>query len=98
MTQWLITLTIFSVFILFNVYIRIKTFGYYRNLVKNKIQFDFKQLFNASRWNTEVISKYPEHQEFLIEFRRHMRWTALLFVAVIVLVIILLYLLKSTLA
>ena len=84
---------IFLVFILFNVYIRVKTFGMYKQLVQNRIQFNFMDLFNQQKWD-EAKSNYPDSVELMDRFRSHIRITGLLFIAVIVIVIVLLFLIR----
>lgn len=84
---------IFLVFILFNVYIRVKTFGMYKQLVQNRIQFNFMDLFNQQKWE-QAKSQYPEFIELMDRFRNHIRLTGLLFIAVIVIVFGLLFLIR----
>ena len=84
---------IFLVFILFNVYIRIKTFGMYKLLVQNRIQFNFMDLFNQQKW--ELAKKnYPDSIDLMDRFRKHMLITGGLFLAVIVIVLGLLFLIR----
>lgn len=85
---------IFSVFVAFNIYIRVKTFRYYKQLVEHRIQFQFNDLFKSSRWK-EVLDRYPSHQVLLNQFRKHMLSTGLLFILVIVVVLILLFLMRN---
>lgn len=94
MIKILTIVSIFLVFVMFNIYIRVKTMAYYRELVKRRIQFQFGQLFSASRWQTEVLDKYPKDQELLTVFRAHILRTGILFVTVIVLVMAMLFVLK----
>lgn len=84
---------IFLVFILFNIYIRIKTFGMYKLLVQNRIQFNFMDLFNQEKWK-EVKSNYPESIDLMDRFRKHMLITGVLFIAVILIVLGLLFLIR----
>lgn len=84
---------IFLVFILFNVYIRVKTFGMYKQLIQNRIQFDFMDLFNQKKWDL-VKSHYPDSIELMDRFRTHIRLTGLLFIFVIVIVLGLLFLIR----
>ncbi|MBK7811395.1 MAG: hypothetical protein IPI50_09160 [Saprospiraceae bacterium] len=88
-------LTIFSLFVLFNIYIRVKTMGYYKELVVKRIQFNFSQMFSKSRWQTEVLSKFPEDTAILNRFRTHIFKTGILFIVVILLVILMLAFLKN---
>lgn len=86
-------LSIFAIFILFNLYIRVKTLGYYKELVKNRIQFNFKDLFSKSKWSL-VVERYPLHEELLQKFRVHIVNTGALFISSIVLVIFLISMFK----
>ncbi len=85
---------IFAVFVAFNIYIRVKTFRYYKQLVEHRIQFQFNDLFKSSRWK-EVLDRYPSHEVLLNQFRKHMLSTGLLFILVIVVVLILLFLMRN---
>jgi hypothetical protein len=83
-----IALAIFAVFILFNLYIRIRTFKLYRELVQRRIQFKFNDVFSKARW--EVVKQhYPSDIDILVTFRKHMISTGILFVCVIVIVLVL---------
>ena len=83
-------LSIFGIFILFNLYIRVKTMNYYRSLVKKRLQFGFKDMFNKERWDL-VIQKYPEEEEILNKFRVHILNTGALFISSIALVLFLIF-------
>jgi hypothetical protein len=76
------TIFIFAVFVLFNIYIRIRTFGLYKQLVKHRIQFSFNDIFSKPKWD-KVILNYPEHEALLLKFRKHMIKTGFLFAIVI---------------
>lgn len=93
----LIILSIFSLFVLFNLYIRVRTLGYYKALVSKKIQFTFSQMLSSSRWKSEVLSRYPSDTELLNTFRKHILRTGLLFLAIVILVFVMLALLKTQL-
>ena len=62
--------------------------GYYKELVKNKIQFNFKDLFSKSKWSL-VEQRYPMHLELLRKFRIHIINTGALFISSILFVIFL---------
>ncbi len=84
---------IFLIFVFFNIYIRVKTFGMYRQLVQNRIQFQFMDLFKDQKWE-QVKSNYPESTGLLDQFRKHMLLTGMIFIAVIVIVLGLLLLIR----
>lgn len=93
-TPILIALSIFAIFIIFNLYIRVKTFGMYRELVQRRIQFRFQDVFNRERWEA-VLKSYPNDTDLLKRFRTHMIRTGILFVAVILAVLSLLIVLRE---
>lgn len=90
----IITGSIFAIFVLFNLYIRVKTFGMYKELVQQRIQFDFKDIFSKERWAL-VIKSYPESEILLKRFRSHMLSTGIIFLSVVVIVLLLLVYLIS---
>lgn len=85
----ILMLVIFGVFVLFNLYIRVRTMNYYRQLVRNRIQFNFADMFNRNRWDL-ILEKYPQHQELMNRFRVHIINTGALFISSVFLVIFLL--------
>jgi hypothetical protein len=88
-----VAISIFVIFILFNLYIRVRTFKLYRGLVQRRIQFKFNDLFSKDKWQV-VLDQYPEDVDLLNAFRKHMLTTGLLFIIVIVVVLILLFFLR----
>ncbi len=91
---FVVVLIIFIVFVGFNLYIRIKTFGLYKELVQRRIQFHFSELFSSQKW-IQVLDKYPSDISLLQKFRKHILSTGILFISVIVIVCILLFTLKQ---
>lgn len=89
-----IVLGIFALFVFFNLYIRIKTFKLYRQLVERRIDFTMSDLISSQRWQ-QVIAHHPDHEELLMKFRKHMLSTAILFIMVIVIVVVLLFIIRS---
>ncbi len=90
----IVVLTIFIIFVGFNLYIRIKTFGLYKQLVQRRIQFHFSELFSSQKWNL-VMSRHPSDVDLLQKFRKHILSTGILFISVIVIVCILLFVLQN---
>lgn len=86
-------LTIFTIFILFNLYIRVKTLRYYRELVQKRIQFKFSDLFNKEKWEL-ILSRYPQEHLILNKFRIHILNTGALFVSTIIFVLFLLFIFR----
>lgn len=89
-----IVLFIFALFVFFNLYIRIKTFKLYRQLVEKRIDFTMSDLVSSQRWN-KIMANYPGEEELLLKFRKHMLSTAILFIAVIAIVVVLLFIIRS---
>ncbi|HRI01750.1 MAG TPA: hypothetical protein PK006_11915 [Saprospiraceae bacterium] len=84
---------IFIVMIGFNLFIRIKTLNYYKNLVAKRIQFDFWDLLSLDRWQI-VKSNYPDHHSLLDQFRTHILFTGSLFIVVVLFVVSMLYFIR----
>ncbi|MBK9107731.1 MAG: hypothetical protein IPM92_04955 [Saprospiraceae bacterium] len=85
---------IFALFVGFNIYIRVKTFKFYKQLVDRRIQFHFKDIFSKLRWE-KILAQYPDDIDLLNRFRKHMLTTGLLFVCVIILVFLLLFFMRN---
>lgn len=90
----IIVLGIFAIFVFFNLYIRIKTFKLYRQLVERRIDFSFSDILSKNQWKI-ILQKYPEHEQLLLKFRSHILSTGILFILVIGLVLILLFTIRN---
>ncbi|MBP8725639.1 MAG: hypothetical protein KBF37_06370 [Saprospiraceae bacterium] len=90
LTAVLYIVGIFALFLAFNIYIRVKTFKLYRQLLERRIQFGLADLLSNRRW-LDILKLYPEHASLLNHFRRHMLMTGILFLLVVVAVIVLLF-------
>lgn len=55
------------------VYFRIRVLRAYGILIRNRVQFDIAHIFNKSRMETEIISKYPSHSNTIRDFARGIR-------------------------
>lgn len=73
----LITLIIaaFIALLFLNVYFRVKVIKIYRVLVKNNIEFGAKHVFNDKKLKEEVLPMYPEHQEDILNFAKHLKFS-----------------------
>ncbi len=49
-------------------YFRIKVLKAYKILVANRVQFDSSHLFNMQKLETEILPKYPDQREAILEF------------------------------
>lgn len=47
----------------------------YRVLVKNRIEFGAKHLFNRQKMEEEIYPKYPDFQDEIGVFCRHVRYS-----------------------
>lgn len=73
----LVTLIIaaFIALLFINVYFRVKVIKVYRNLVKNKVEFGAKHVFNEKKLREEVIPMYPEHKDDILTFSKHLKFS-----------------------
>lgn len=51
-----------------NFYFRRKVTKSYRILVRNNVEFGSKHIFNKSKLEDEILPKYPEQREDIIQF------------------------------
>ncbi|MBK6699133.1 MAG: hypothetical protein IPG55_04390 [Saprospiraceae bacterium] len=82
----ILLISVFAIFVFFNLFIRIRTLKYYKTLVQKRIQFNFKQMFNKQLWEDEVLRKYPQDQQLLNHFRKHILITGGVFISIIFIV------------
>ena len=53
---------------------------------QKRLQFNFKQMFNKQLWEDEVLRKYPQDQQLLNHFRKHILITGGVFISIILIV------------
>ena len=51
-----------------NFYVRRKVTKSYRVLVKNKVEFGSKHIFNKKKLEAEILPQYPELKEDILSF------------------------------
>ncbi len=78
----------FLALLFLNLYFRIKVFGIYKRLVKNRVNFEVKQLFNKTRLEEEVIPMHKAHAEDILAFANHIRTSVFLAILLIILIAI----------
>lgn len=70
----LITLVIaaFACILFLNFYYRVKVLKAYKVLVRNKVQFDAKDIFNNQRIE-EITNQYPKFKTEILDFMNNIR-------------------------
>lgn len=86
---------IIILFVSLNLYIRISTLKYYKELIAKRIQFSFTDLFSNVKWNEITENKYPQDKVLLNRFRKHILITGSVFVLSIIIVILMLFILRN---
>jgi len=76
-------IALFVALLFLNVFFRIKVLKHYRVLVKNRVDFDIKSLFNKDKIESEIIPKHPKFADdiraFSTNIRRSVQLVILLF-------------------
>lgn len=70
-----IVLALFGAMLFLNIYFRVKVLRVYRRLVENRVQFGATHFLNRQKLEEEVLIKYPEQQEDIETFIRHIRYS-----------------------
>jgi len=47
----------------------------YKELVRNRVEFHAKHVFNSQKMELEIIPKYPEQADNIRSFSRHMKYS-----------------------
>ncbi len=71
-----------------NIFFRVRVFKIYKRLVQNKVDFGSVHFFNTKRMEEEILPKYPEHREDILEFVRNIKFSLRLGVMLIGLITI----------
>ncbi len=50
------------------VYFRIKVIKAYGVLIRHRVQFDRRHIFNRQRLETEILPRYPQQQKYIEDF------------------------------
>lgn len=58
-----------------NLYFRVRVLRTYRVLVQNRVEFGAKHIFHPAKMEEEIFPKYPEMQEEIRIFCRHLRYS-----------------------
>jgi len=65
----------FVAMVFLNVFFRVKVFKAYQNLVRNRVEFGPRHLFDKKKMEEEVLPKYPHMREEIETFVRHLRYS-----------------------
>ena len=76
------------------VYFRLRVLKVYKKLVKNEVQFEASHIFNKSKMEKEVLSRYPEHKEDILKFVHEMKFSIQIASLLIILIVIAGFLLR----
>jgi hypothetical protein len=68
-----ITIVVFALLLLINVFFRIKTFRTFKKLADLGISFGKAHLFDKDKLNQEIISKYPNHRKLILSHVNSMK-------------------------
>jgi len=66
---------VFIAMLFLNVYFRVKVLKVYKELVRNRVEFHAKHVFNSQKMELEIIPKYPEQADNIRSFSRHMKYS-----------------------
>lgn len=70
-----IVISLFVAMVFLNLYFRVKVFKVYKKLVQNKVVFGAAHVFNTKKMATEVLPRYPQQQDDILTFVRHIRYS-----------------------
>lgn len=93
----LITLVIaaFSAIVFLNIFFRLRVLKHYKYLVKNRVEFSVKDVFDSNSIAKDVLSKYPQHASHIKAFADNIKKSVYLASALIFLISILAIILKK---
>ncbi len=66
---------LFIAMLFVNVYFRVRVIKVYKVLVQNRVEFGASHIFNQVKMENEIYPKYPEQEENIKIFVRHMRYS-----------------------
>ena len=68
-----IVIGLFVAMLFVNLYFRAKVFKVYGILVRNKVEFGAAHIFNRKKLEEEILPRYPQFQNEIETFIKHMR-------------------------
>ena len=66
---------LFVAMLFVNVYFRAKVLKTYKRLVQNRVEFGAAHLFNRKKMEEEVLPKYPNMRQDILDFSNHMQYS-----------------------
>lgn len=66
---------LFVALLFVNLYFRMKVLRAYRKLVQAEVEFTLQDIFDQKKLSAEVLPRYPQHQEDILSFVRHIRYS-----------------------
>ena len=89
----LVVTAIFAVFLVFNLYFRLKLLKLYRILMREEVEFPTAYLLKPDKLKQEIVPKYPHMEKEIMGFSKHMRRSLLVAFIVFVLSLVMGYIL-----
>lgn len=77
---------LFAAILILNLYFRVKVFKQYRYLVKNRVEFKTRDIFNQEKMERKVYPQYPEHEKAIRKFVRYIRFSIRVAIVLILLI------------
>jgi len=68
-----IVIGLFVAMLFVNLYFRAKVFKVYGILVRNKVEYGAAHIFNRKKLEEEILPRYPQFQNEIETFIKHMR-------------------------
>lgn len=81
-----LVIALFSAVLILNLYFRVKVFKEYRNLVRNRVQFKTRDIFDTRFMEEQIYPKYPEHEDSIRKFVRYIRFSMRMAIILIALI------------
>ncbi|MBK8564741.1 MAG: hypothetical protein IPN76_15755 [Saprospiraceae bacterium] len=66
---------LFVAMLFLNVYFRAKVLKTYGRLVRNRVEFKPAHVFNRKKMEEEVLPKYPNMRQDILDFSNHMQYS-----------------------
>jgi hypothetical protein len=66
---------LFIAMLFVNVYFRAKVLKTYGRLVKNRVEFGPAHIFNRKKMEEEILPKYPNQRQDILDFSNHMQYS-----------------------
>jgi hypothetical protein len=68
-------LGLFAGMLFLNVYFRVKVLKTYKILVQNRVEFGAAHVFNRQKMEDEIIPRYPQLRQPILDFSNHMQYS-----------------------